>query len=70
MPIEFGNINIGELYAGTVKIGRAYFGSDLVYTSAQPPATTVPAGIIEPFAGTTVPAGYLLCDGSYIPCSP
>ena len=66
MPIEFGNIKIGELYAGTVKIGRAYFGSDLVYTSAKPPATTLPAGIIEPFAGTTVPAGYLLCDGSAV----
>lgn len=66
MPLEFGNIKIGELYAGTVKIGRAYFGTDLVYVSAQPPATTVPAGIIEPFAGTTVPAGYLLCDGSAV----
>ena len=66
MPIEFGNIKIGELYAGTVKIGRAYFGTDLVYVSAQPPAPTVPAGIIEPFAGTTVPAGYLLCDGSAV----
>ena len=66
MPLEFGNIKIGELYAGTVKIGRAYFGTDLVYVSAQPPAQTVPAGIIEPFAGTTVPAGYLLCDGSAV----
>lgn len=25
---------------------------------------TVPAGVILPFAGTTLPAGYLLCDGS------
>lgn len=66
MPIEFGNIKIGELYAGTVKIGRAYFGTDLVYVSAQPPAQTVPAGIIEPFAGTIVPTGYLLCDGSAV----
>ena len=66
MPIEFGNIKIGELYAGTVKIGRAYFGTDLVYVSAQPPASIVPAGIIEPFAGTTVPEGYLICDGSAV----
>ena len=66
MPLEFGNIKIGELYAGTVKIGRAYFGTDLVYVSAQPPASIVPAGIIEPFAGTTVPEGYLLCDGSAV----
>lgn len=66
MPLDFGNIKIGELYAGTVKIGRAYLGTDLVYVSAKPPAPTVPAGIIEPFAGTTVPAGYLLCDGSAV----
>lgn len=26
----------------------------------------MPAGVIVPFAGTTVPAGYLLCDGSAI----
>lgn len=66
MPIEFGNIKIGELYAGTVKIGRAYFGSDLVYTSAKPPVTISIPGLIEPFAGTIVPAGYLLCDGSAV----
>lgn len=66
MPIEFGNIKIGELYAGTVKIGRAYFGSDLVYTSAKAPVTISIPGLIEPFAGTTVPAGYLLCDGSAV----
>lgn len=66
MPIEFGNIKIGELYAGTVKIGRAYFGSDIVYTSAKPPVTISIPGLIEPFAGTIVPAGYLLCDGSAV----
>lgn len=26
----------------------------------------MPAGVIVPFAGTTVPAGYLLCDGSAV----
>lgn len=66
MPLDFGNIKIGELYAGTVKIGQAYLGTDLVYTSAQPPVPTVPAGLIEPFAGSTVPAGFLLCDGSAV----
>lgn len=66
MPLDFGDIKIGELYAGTVKIGQAYLGTDLVYTSAQPPVPTVPAGIIEPFAGSTVPAGYLLCDGTAV----
>lgn len=66
MPLDFGNIKIGELYAGTVKIGQAYFGTDLVYTSAQPPVPTVPAGLIEPFSGSTVPAGFLLCDGSAV----
>lgn len=66
MPLDFGNIKIGELYAGTVKIGKAYLGTDLVYTSAQPPAPTSIPGLIEPFAGTTVPAGYLLCDGSAV----
>ena len=66
MPLDFGNIKIGELYAGTVKIGQAYLGTDLVYTSAQPPAPTVPAGLIEPFAGSTVPAGFLLCDGTAV----
>lgn len=66
MPLDLGNIKIGELYAGTVKIGQAYFGTDLVYTSAQPPVPTVPAGLIEPFAGSTVPAGFLLCDGAAV----
>lgn len=27
---------------------------------------TVPVGVIMPFAGTTVPSGYLLCDGSEV----
>lgn len=66
MPLDFGNIKIGELYAGTVKIGKAYLGTDLVYTSATPPAPTSIPGLIEPFAGTTVPAGYLLCDGTAV----
>lgn len=66
MPLNLGNMKIGELYAGTVKIGQAYLGTDLVYTSAQPPAQTMPAGLIEPFAGSTVPAGFLLCDGAAV----
>ena len=66
MPLDLGNIKIGELYAGTVKIGQAYFGTDLVYTSARPPVPTMIPGLIEPFAGSTVPTGYLLCDGSAV----
>lgn len=54
------------MYFGSTKIGQAYLGSTLFYTSAQPPTPTVPAGLIEPFAGSTVPAGYLLCDGTAV----
>lgn len=41
--------------AGTRKINKATFLSNVA---------TVPVGTILPFAGTTVPNGYLLCDGS------
>ena len=30
---------------------------------------TMPVGVVMPFAGTLVPAGYLLCDGSELPIS-
>lgn len=66
MPLNVGDIRIGGMYFGSTKIGQAYLGSTLFYTSAQPPIPTVPAGLIEPFAGSTVPAGFLLCDGTAV----
>lgn len=66
MALHLGSTKVGEMYLGSTKIGQAYLGSTLFYTSTQPPAPTVPAGIIEPFAGTVIPASYLLCDGSAV----
>lgn len=47
----------GGLGAGVKSISRKNFLSTIA---------TVPAGAIMPFAGTTVPTGYLLCDGSEV----
>lgn len=66
MPLNVGDIRIGGMYFGATKIGQAYLGSTLFYTSAQPPAPTSIPGLIEPFAGTVIPTGYLLCDGSAV----
>lgn len=67
MPGYLGNTKIGGMYLGATKIGQAYLGSTLVYTSAGPaPTPSIPAGIVEVFAGSTVPAGFLLCDGSAV----
>ena len=66
MALYLGSTKVGEMYLGSTKIGQAYLGSTLVYTSTQPPAPTVPAGLIEPFAGSTVPTGFLLCDGTAV----
>jgi microcystin-dependent protein len=67
MGWKLGNTSIGEIYLGSTKIGQAYLGSTLVYTSAGPaPTPSIPAGIVEVFAGSTVPAGFLLCDGSAV----
>ena len=67
MPGYLGNTKIGGMYLGATKIGQAYLGSTLVYTSAGPsPTPSIPAGIVEVFAGSTVPTGFLLCDGSAV----
>lgn len=67
MAWYLGNTKVGSMYLGSTKIGQAYLGSTLVYTSSGPaPTPVIPAGIIEVFAGDTVPTGYLLCDGSAV----
>jgi microcystin-dependent protein len=67
MALKIGSTSIGSLYLGSTKIGQAYLGSTLVYSSSGPaPTPSIPAGIIEVFAGDTVPTGYLLCDGSAV----
>lgn len=35
-------------------------------TKAAPVSLLVPPGVVEPFAGASVPAGFLLCDGSAV----
>lgn len=67
MAWYLGNTKIGSIYLGSTKIGRAYLGSTLVYTSAGPsPTPSIPAGIVKVFAGSTVPAGFLPCDGAAV----
>lgn len=66
MGWKLGNTSIGEIYLGSTKIGQAYLGSTLVYQSSAPAPVVAIPGLIEPFAGTTVPTGYLLCDGSAV----
>lgn len=64
MGWKLGNTGIGEIYLGSTKIGQAYLGSTLVYQAASP-VQSIP-GLIEPFAGTVAPTGYLFCDGSAV----
>lgn len=67
MAWYLGNTKVGSMYLGSTKIGQAYLGSTLVYSSSGPaPTPSIPAGIIDVFAGDTVPTGYLLCDGSAV----
>ena len=64
MGWKLGNTSIGEIYLGSTKIGQAYLGSTLVYRAASP-VQSIP-GLIEPFAGTVAPTGYLFCDGAAV----
>ena len=52
----------------TVLISRANEGlKKITYGDFFAGAAVVPLGGILPYAGTTAPAGYLLCDGSEVP---
>lgn len=66
-PSDVGNgtitITQGGVTRGTFTTNQG--GNTQIDVDA--PAGGVPPGLIAPFAGTTVPAGWLICDGSAIP---
>ena len=58
-------VYVGDsLVAGNV--GEVYTKAQVDTMIANAVALAEPVGSIKPFAGTTVPDGYLLCDGSAI----
>lgn len=59
VPSSFGTDQFLILRPG---VGLKKVTRSTIFSSAA----TVPTGAIFPFAGTTVPAGYLLCDGSEV----
>lgn len=53
-----------DLVAGNV--GEVYSKAQVDAMIANAVALAEPTGSIKPFAGTTIPDGYLLCDGSAV----
>jgi microcystin-dependent protein len=51
--------------ADTVILGRAA-GSGAGPVQELPMSSTIPSGTVWTYAGTTIPAGWLLCDGSLL----
>lgn len=54
--ITFGNDRV--TYPGV--------SGSITWEENTPAPMNIPAGLIEPFAGSTVPAGFLLCDGTAV----
>ena len=54
--ITFGNDRV--TYPGV--------SGSITWEENTPAPVNIPAGLIEPFAGSTVPAGFLLCDGTAV----
>ena len=66
MALNLGSTLIGDIYLGSTQIAQAYLGSTLVYTMSGPAPVTLIPGLIEAFTGSSIPSGYLLCDGSAV----
>ena len=65
LPILLGSAFSQEFEVdGNLKVqGDIIFSDESTMTSAS---SSIPAGILAPFAGSTAPDGWLLCDGSAV----
>lgn len=72
---QSGSSTSAEIYVGITQDGVPYTyaptpvsssNDDSIPTTRWVRANTVPTGTILPFAGTTVPTGFLLCNGALV----
>ena len=72
---QSGSTASADIYVGISQDGKAYTyaptpvsssNDNSIATTSWVRANTVPAGTILPFAGTTVPTGFLLCNGALV----
>lgn len=72
---QSGSATSAEIYVGITQDGVPYTyaptpvsssNDDSIPTTRWVRANTVPPGTILPFAGTTVPTGFLLCNGALV----
>lgn len=59
-----GTAAVQEVAPGTS--GNLLTSNGTTWESTAPPAAVLPAGVILPYAGASVPTGYLFCDGSAV----